>query len=268
MSANKKILMMTDLEGVAGVVSFEDQTGPSGRYYEAAKKLLTAEVNAAVDGLLQAGVEEVLVVDGHGPGAIQFEDLHPAARLLHGRPLAPWASLARIFETYDASIIVGQHAMAGVRTGNMNHTQNSRAIDYYKLNGRKIGEIAQWALYCGALGVPLIFLSGDEDACGEAQALIPGIVTAAVKQGLGRGSAISFSAPEAQRRIRAGAKQAVEQQDSSPILPLVWAGPYELEIRYFTSSDADARAAQPGLDRIDDQTVRIAGASIIDIIYR
>ena len=92
-----KILIMTDLEGVAGVVSFEDQTGANSRYYEAAKKLLTAEVNAAVDGLIQVGVEEVLVVDGHGPGAIQFEDLHPAARLMHGRPLVSWVSLASIF---------------------------------------------------------------------------------------------------------------------------------------------------------------------------
>jgi D-amino peptidase len=263
-----KILMMTDLEGVAGVVSFEDQTGPGSRYYDAAKKLLTAEVNAAVDGLIQAGVEEVLVVDGHGPGAIQFEDLHPSAQLLHGRPLAPWASLARIFETCDASIMIGQHAMAGVPTSNMNHTQNSRAIDYYQLNGRKIGEIAQFALFCGELGVPMIFLSGEEDACQEAQAFIPEITTAPVKQGLGRGSAISLSAPAAHRKIRAGVIQAVERQRSSPIPPLIWEGPYCLEIRYFSTSDADARAAQPGVERVDPQRVRINSTSIIDMIYR
>jgi D-amino peptidase len=218
--------------------------------------------------LIQAGVGEVLVVDGHGPGAIQFEDLHPAARLLHGRPLAPWASIALIFKTYDACMMIGQHAMAGVQTSNMNHTQNSRTIDYYQLNGQKIGEIAQFALFCGALGVPMIFLSGEDDACREAQALIPKIVTTSVKQGLGRGSAISFSAPEAHRRINAGVKQAVEHQRSSPIAPLVWEGPYLLEIRYYSTSDADARSAQPDAERVDQQTVRFHGQSIIDIIYR
>jgi D-amino peptidase len=262
-----KILIMTDLEGVAGVVSFEDQTGPGGRYYEAAKKLLTAEVNAAVDGLLQAGVEEILVVDGHGAGGITFEELHPAARLLHGRPLVPWSSLANVFQTYDACMIVGQHAMAGVQTSNMNHTQNSRAIDYYKLNGRKVGEMAQFALFCGAVGVPMIFLSGEEDACREAEAFIPGIVTAAVKQGLGRHSAISLSAPEAQRRIRQGVIQAVQRQTATPIAPMVWEGPYELEIRYFSTSDADARAAQPGVERVDSQTVRIHSQTVVNIIY-
>ena len=150
----------------------------------------------------------------------------------------------------------------------MNHTQNSRAIDYYQLNGRKIGEIAQFALYCGAMGVPMIFLSGEEDACREAQAFIPDIATAAVKQGLGRGSAISLSAPESHRRIHAGARQAVERQRSSPIPPLVWEGPYVLEIRYFSTSDADARAAQPGVERVDSLTVRLYDQSIINLIYR
>lgn len=263
-----KILIMTDLEGVAGVVSFDDQTGPTGRYYEAAKKLLTAEVNAAVDGLVDAGVEEVLVVDGHGAGAISFEDLHPVARLLHGRPMPAWASFAPIFAAYDACMMIGQHAMAGVPTGNLNHTQNSSAVDYYQLNGRKIGEIAQFALFCGDAGVPMIFLSGDEDACQEAQALLPGIVTASVKQGLGRTSAISLAAVEARRRIREGAKQAAEQQRKTPLQPLVWGPPYILEIRYFSTTDADARAAQPGFERIDSQTVRLPGKSITEIIYR
>ncbi len=263
-----KILLMTDLEGVAGVVSFEDQTFSTGRYYEAAKKLLTAEVNAAVNGLIEAGVDDVLVIDGHGPGGIYFDDLHPAVRLLHGRPLGPWASLAQIFKTYDAAIMIGQHAMAGVATGTLNHTQNSRAIDYYKLNGCKIGEIAQFALFCGALDLPVIFLSGDEDACQEAQAFIPGIVAAPVKQGLGRGSAISLSAPESRRRIHAGVMQAVEQQRSLPQPPLVWESPYVLEIHFFNTADTDARAAQPGAERVDPQTVRFHGNSMIDIIYR
>jgi len=263
-----KALIMTDLEGVAGVVSFENQTSSSSRYYEAAKKLLTAEVNAAVEGLIQTGVEEILVIDGHGSGAIQFEDLHPAVRLLHGRPMIPWASIPRIFESYDISMMIGQHAMAGVPTGNMNHTQNSRAIDYYRLNGRKIGEIAQFALFCGAMGMPMIFLSGDDDACREAQNLIPTIVTAPVKQGLGRNSAISISASESHRRIQTGVMQAIENQRRDPLPPLVWEGPYILEIRFFTTGDADTRAAQLGVERVDPQTVRISSNSIFDIIFR
>ncbi len=91
-----KMLMMTDLEGVAGVVSFNEQAYAEGRYYDQAKRLLTAEVNAAVEGLLEVGVEDTLILDGHGPGGIWFEDLHPAARVLHGCPLVPWQTLDHV----------------------------------------------------------------------------------------------------------------------------------------------------------------------------
>ena len=61
-----KVILMTDIEGVAGVVSFEADSYPTGKYYEAAKRLLTAEVNAAVEGLVAAGADDVLVLDKIG----------------------------------------------------------------------------------------------------------------------------------------------------------------------------------------------------------
>ena len=166
-----KVFMVTDMEGVAGVVSFTDQSYPDGRYYDAGKRLVTGEVNAAVDGLLETGVEEVLVWDGHGAGGIDFEALHPEALLLHGRPSPPWSRMREVILRYDAFVIVGQHAMAGVVTSNQNHTQDSRTVDAYRLNGKLIGEIGQLALFMGGLGLPLLFLSGEKDACREAEAL-------------------------------------------------------------------------------------------------
>ncbi|MBN1878444.1 MAG: M55 family metallopeptidase [Anaerolineae bacterium] len=263
-----KVVIMTDLEGVAGVVSFEADSYSNAKYYEAAKKLLTAEVNAAVNGVLAAGVEEVLVIDGHGPGGICFEELHQAARLLHGRPLAPASVRDPIIAGYDAAMMIGQHAMAGLATGNLAHTQSSLTIDYYKLNGEFIGEIAQFALYCGGLGLPLIFLSGDDAACREVEALIPGITTVAVQQGLSRNSAISLSAVESRRRICAGAQRAVEQHIEHPLTPLVWKGPYVLEKRFFHTDDADRAISQPGVERVDGQTVRLTGETILDVIFR
>lgn len=263
-----KVYVGTDLEGVAGVVTFYSQTMPDGPYYAAARKLLTAEVNAAVEGMLEMGVDDILIVDGHGPGAISFEDLHPAAKLLHGRPLAPRSVRDEIVSTYDVCIMIGQHAMAGVADGSMNHTQSSQSIDSYTLNGKPIGEIAQFALYQGALGLPLIFLSGDEAACAEAEELIPGIATASVKKGLSRNSAISLSAQEAGRRIREGVKTAIKRQEENPLPALTWPGPYVLEKRYFHTDSADSAASAADVERIDSQTVRIRSDSITDIIYR
>ncbi len=263
-----KVLMMTDLEGVAGVVTFEQDSYSSGKYYETAKRLLTAEINAAVDGLLEAGADEVLVLDMHGPGGVWFEDLHPRAKLMHGRPLAPQPTRDTIYRAYDVSVIIGQHAMAGVSDGNLAHTQSSATIDTYKLNGQPIGEIAQWALYCGALGLPVIFLSGDHAACHEIEALIPGVTTAAVKQGLSRTSAITLSKEASRELIRARIGEALKGHRVDPIAPLVWDPPYILEKRFFHTHVADAAEAQPGVERVDGQTVRLRSDSILDLIYR
>jgi len=262
------VYILTDLEGVAGVVSFEDQAFPSGKYGEAAKKLLTAEVNAAVAGLVEAGVEDVLVWDGHGGGGICFEDLRPPAKLMHGRPLAPPEARDPIISQYDVCMIIGQHAMAGTVDGNLNHTQSSATIEYITLNGRPIGEIAQFALDVGAMGLPVIFLSGDEAACREAEQLIPAITTVAVKKGLSRGSAVSLSAPEARRRIQEGVKEALAKHAGQPIPPLVWPGPYVLEKRFFHTHVADAAAAAPGAQRVDSVTVRLRGDDVRAIVYR
>jgi D-amino peptidase len=263
----KRVYILTDLEGVAGVTSFEHETFPDGRYYDRSQRLLTAEVNAAVEGVLGAGVEDVLVADGHGPGAIWFEDLHPDARLIHGRPITIHQLLDPLKDC-DAAIIVGQHAMAGVATGNMNHTESSQHIDFIKVNGQPVGEIAMFALYAGAFGVPLIFLSGEADACREAEALIPGITTTAVKQGLGRGSAITVSAAKSREAIREGARRAVRHHAKRPVAPLVWPGPFTVEKRFFATDTADRHAAQFGVERVDSQTVRVRGDSIVDVIYR
>lgn len=261
-----KIYIITDLEGVGGVVSRESQCFADGKYNEQAKLLLTAEVNAAVEGMVAEGVSDILVLDGHGSGGIHYETLHPAAKLLHGRPLAPKALLDDIIRQYDAGMFIGQHAMAGVTDGGLNHTQNSKAIDYYKLNGKLIGEIALGALHLGALGLPVIFLSGDEAACREAEALLPGIGTAAVKRSMSRTCAISLAPEAAHAGIRDGVRAALTRQCRQAVVPLVWPGPFVLEKKFFYTELADSYDQHPLATRIDSKTVQLCSENVLDII--
>jgi len=258
-----KVYLTTDLEGAAGVVSFELHTSPDARYYEQARRLQTAEINAAIEGFVEAGATDILVADNHGPGAVLFEELHPAAKLIHGRPGAPRHVRDEIIRDYDVAASLCQHAMAGADGGNLNHTQSSRAVDCYTLNGKPIGEIAQFSLYLGALGLPVILLTGDEAACEEAAALVPGVTTVAVKKGLSRNSAVSLSAQRARELIRAGAAAALRKQAADPVAPLVWDGPFVLEKRYFHTDTADRASGR----RVDTQTVRLESDNILDIIY-
>ena len=261
-----RLYVQTDLEGVAGVVSFDEHTGPAGRYYDMARRLLSGEINAAIDGALAAGVTDVVVNDGHGPGGIDYETIHDDAALRQGRPRKSPGGDKAFYETFDVTCIIGQHAMEGTADGNLNHTQSSRTVDSYKLNGEAIGEIAQWALCAGACGLPMILLSGDHAACREAKALIPGITTAAVKQGITRGAAISLSPKRSHDLIRDRMKAAIEKQKSDPIQPLIRPGPYRLEIRYKHTDNADARE-RTGWERLDAKTVAKESDDILKIIY-
>ena len=88
-----------------------------------------------------------------------------------------------------------------------------------------------------------------------------------MKRGLGRNSAISVSIPRSHALIREGVRKAVDRHRKDPLSPLVWEGPYEMEIRYFDTDDADGSAARPGVERVDDQTVRARSDTLRDLIY-
>ena len=81
-----KIYILTDLEGVAMVSRFS-QTREEGPQKQAAMKLLTQEVNAAVDGILDVDADaEIVVWDGHGTGGIDALAFHPKAKLIARGP--------------------------------------------------------------------------------------------------------------------------------------------------------------------------------------
>ena len=184
-----KLYIMTDLEGVAGVVNWDDYGAPGARYYELAKLLTTQETNAAIEGALAAGATEILVVDGHGHGAIDPCELHPAAELYAGRPMGyPF----RCDEGFDAAMIVGQHAKSNTDGGHLSHT-GSFVIEELSINGVSVGELGCNMLFCAHFGVPTVMVGGDLACCEEARALVPAVETAAVKRGIKRGPATGLT---------------------------------------------------------------------------
>ena len=180
-----KVYVMTDMEGVAGILDHDNWCQPAerdypGRYYDLGRELLTREVNACVDGLWQGGASEIVVSDGHGAGGINPALLDRRAKLLRGWP-SGWP--CELDETYDAVAWVGQHAKASTPRAHLAHTQWFNYVDL-AVNGVSIGEFGQLALCAGEIRVPAIFASGDEAFTHEAMALVPGIITVGVKQGL------------------------------------------------------------------------------------
>ncbi len=176
-----KILIVTDMEGVAGVLNHDDWVIPGGIYYEKGQRLLTEEANAAVDGFFTAGADEVVVRDGHGAGGLDPELLDERALLSRGPAEQGFPCV--IHDTYDAVAFVGQHAKAGTPNSHITHTGWFDVIDM-DVNGISIGEYGQASLCAMELGIPVILACGEEALCKEAQALTPGVVTVSGKRGL------------------------------------------------------------------------------------
>lgn len=253
-----KVYLMTDMEGVAGVVNWDDYGAPGARYYETARELTTDETNAAVEGALEAGATEVLVVDGHGHGALNPRLLHPEAKLLTGRPIGyPFGC----DDSFDAAMIVGQHAKSNTDGGHLSHT-GSFVVEELSINGLSVGEMGCNMLFCGYFGVPTVLVSGDAAAAEEARALVPNVATAAVKEGLRRGpatgltgeqnklhngAAIHLHPTKARELIREAARDGLGRADE--IEPFRLDSPYESVQVLRKTAEAPQRR---GVARSDD----------------
>src|SRR4051812_38333644 len=108
------VYVSVDIEGITGVVH-RDMMGPGERNYDRGCRLMTGDANAAIEGLVRAGADYILVSDGHGPMRnLIIEELHPAAHLIMGSGNAKDACQLEGADerAFDAAVFIGYHAMA------------------------------------------------------------------------------------------------------------------------------------------------------------
>ena len=244
-----KVYILTDLEGPAMVSRFS-QTREEGPQKLTAMKLLTWEVNAAVDGILEVEpAAEIVVWDGHGNGGIDVLEFHPEAKLIARGPIGPPYYLD---STFDALFFVGQHAMAGTPNAPLSHTYSSRSIEYYTLNGMPIGEFGCRAAMAGEFNVPTVFISGDDKAVAEAKQLVSNIYAVETKLGLGQELALHLSPKKSRESIQKTVAEACRNIDK--VQPLKIESPYEQEIRVLEGESIEGYLRR-GAVKIDDRTV-------------
>jgi len=256
-----RVHIMTDLEGVSGVNGRSDGIGNKILNEDVAGRLLTEEVNAAVEGLVEGGATEIVVVDGHGgSNMIQPEKLHPAAKLIIlGGGMAP---IMWIDAGYVAALHLGAHAMIGVRDGFLNHTFNSHAVVNMWLNDRLVGEIAIEALRCACLGVPTILVSGDRAACREAREFLKDVETVETKVGLSRYTVINENPVKVRADLRERAKWALQNKARFQVQMIP--PPYALKIQLMCPNQADIYEMR-GARRLDHQTVLLESHNFLDL---
>ena len=259
-----KVYLSFDIEGVTGLTDNVKDIDPDGRFFHHAMELSTMDVNAAVEGAVEAGANEVIVNDGHGWNRrnLLFEKLHPQASLLRARVTTPGLNMAGLDESFHAVMFIGWHARASSR-GVLSHALNSRAFTAWRINDRPVGEPELAAAYAGTYGIPLVLFTGDDAACDEVQEWCPKCVRVQTKIVIDHVSAICGSKEKTFELIKNGARSALERR--SDIEPFLFDGPFRVEADLVNDHVAGAIAEIPAVSLVNRTTVRYESEDFRDI---
>ncbi len=255
-----RVFIAVDLEGITGV-ALEAQTDPAEPSYTDARRWMREDLDAALDGCIAAGAEAIAVCDAHDMGSNLRPDGLPPGVVLASGP-GPHSMLQGIGEGMDAALFVGFHARAGTQAAVLEHTWTYKVFDV-SIGGVSLGEFGLGALLAGHYGVPAVYVSGDDKAVAEAQALVPGVVGTVVKRGVLRTCA-ELRPPDV---VRADIRADVQRALSASARPaaLVWDGA-PMRLTFTRVCFCDAAAQAPGVRRIDGRTLEI-GAEDYERLY-
>jgi D-amino peptidase len=252
-----KVFVISDMEGIAGIVRPE-QTNAGEALYEEGRKLYTQEINAAVRGAKGGGATEIVVMDCHGAGkgynfnSLLPEDLESDCEYVVQEE---WTEYTEFLEQgVDAALFVGMHARAGAGGGVLNHTVSGPDFQNLWFNGTLVGETGINAALCGTWGCPVLLVTGDDAACREGTELLgDGLTTVEVKQGLGVKSARLLQPGRARELVEAGSKQALS--DLKAVEPYDPGRPCEIKVEYKWTAPAANLRYRSGVELLDARTL-------------
>ena len=237
------------MEGISGVTLW-DHVDPSQGEYQRFRRIMTREVNAAVEGVFQGGGTEVIVTDGHWNGTnILIEDLDSRVKLNSGLGTSQASMMQGIDNTFDGVVFIGYHARASSEHGILDHTWSSKLTNVW-LNGVLVGEYGLNAALAGQFDVPVIFMSGDQTACQQARDLLGNLETVVVKQATGRHSALCLTPEESHKKIREAVTKTLKKlSGGKKPSPYKVSSPVQIDIEFSTSDMLDRAGRIPGSKR-------------------
>ena len=259
------VYVSVDMEGITGIVH-GDMMMIDQPEYNRGRKLMTDDANAAVEGLVQAGAEYVLVADSHGPMRnMFFEDMHSGAHLMTGTGDARAHCQLEGADSrqFDCAVFIGYHAMARTDNAIHPHTIAGAVVSELRLNGRPHGETGLNAAVLASLGIPTVMVTGDATTVEEARAFLgEEIQTVSVKEACGRNAAIcrppSATLPEITRAATQALANLGNVKSYNPERPQV------IEVDFNTMQQADRAGRTAGVEQTGPLTVRIEGSHLWD----
>jgi D-amino peptidase len=255
-----KIFISADMEGISGVATGQQMQDAE---YQRFRKLMTQDVNAAIEGAFAGGATEVVVGDSHGNMSnILIEDLDERASLISGSNKL-LCQMEGVDSSFSGVFFVGYHGReGGSHRGVLNHTLMGLAVTELRLNGRSIGEAELNAGVAGYYDVPVLLVTGDDVVADEAKEYMPEIETAIVKRGIDRFAAELISPKKAQEVIREAAQHATEKAKQVP--PTRIEGEVVFDIDFKLTNQAHMCTLFPTVEMTGPKTIRIRSNDYVE----
>lgn len=131
---------------------------------------MTQDVAVVVSGLLDAGVEHIVVKDMHRTGFnLLPERIDSRVQVISGYRSGPVPGIGDP-KDIEAVMFLGMHAASGT-PGFLAHTLTSR-IHRLEVNGMPMSEVELFSASLAPFGIRPVFFSGCPTACVQAQAAI------------------------------------------------------------------------------------------------
>ena len=259
-----KVYLSFDFEGAAGIVDW-GQCRQGDPAYEVGCALVLDEVNAAIDGAVGAGADEVVVNDAHGT----MRNLDPR-RLGHGASYVsgrhkPLYMMQGLDDSFDVVFMVGYHGSISGASSTLSHTYNPEVFSAARVNDLEVGESGINALVAQHYDVPIGLVTGDEVTRRETEPFAPGAVFVTTKRSLTRFSAHSLHPDEACRQVRAGAAEAVRRAAAGRLAGPGIAVPARLDLDVQTADMAEVGSWAKGAERIGTRTLRIESEDLLAV---
>lgn len=258
-----KVFITADIEGVTGATHGEETDKKKTVVYKEFREQMTAEVAAACEGALEAGASEVWVKDAHWTARnIIPSKLPEQVRLVRGWSGHPFSMVQELDETFHAVVMIGYHSRGGSDASPLAHTMSGR-LAHIKINDRFASEFLLHAYAAATVGVPVVFVSGDEGLCREVPALNPNIATNAVMRGVGN-STVSIHPDRAVKQIREGVEQALKGDVARCRLGLP--DHFAVEIRYKRHTEAYRASFFPGAQLSEPHAIRYETDDYLNVL--
>ncbi|MEZ5346148.1 MAG: M55 family metallopeptidase [Pyrinomonadaceae bacterium] len=256
-----KIYISADMEGVVGAVS-GDQLSPSGFEYGRFREFMTNEVNAAIEGAIEAGATEIVVSDSHGNAQnLLIEKLPKDVLVVRGFP-RPLIMMEGIDETFAGAIFIGYHSSTSNPEGVRAHTISSARLAEVKINDIAMPEGGINAAIAGHFNVPVIMVSGDDAAVKEVSSIVGDMEGAVVKWNYGFHSARTITPEASYALIREKAKTAVSRiKDFKPYKVKT---PVKLDVRFKSYRPSELLSYLSIIERTDSHSIRFMGKDMIE----